>query len=314
MNITNRDILKNWFIKGAKPLASQFAVWIDSFVHKEDNIPASKVEGLQAVLDAKADKEALDNTNGTVQGLRDDFDTATDDLSAGLSGKEDKNKKGVAGGYAELDSAGKVPSAQLPAFMDDVIELTCVVTANPGSGMTVGAKYYNSTTKKIFTANSATSGTVSDPESDKVYVNMTDNKTYRWSGSDMVIIGSDLALGETESTAYRGDRGKTAYNHSQATGNPHGATATDVGAAPSSHVGSGGTTQHPLATDSAPGFSSRDFTATEKTKLSGIAEGATKVTVEDSFTSDSTTNAPSAARVKALYDELTSLYDALTWG
>lgn len=38
-----------------------------------------------------------------------------------------------------------------------------------------------------------------------------------------------LALGETSSTAYRGDRGKTAYDHSQTTGNPHGTTAADVG-------------------------------------------------------------------------------------
>ena len=40
--------------------------------------------------------------------------------------------------------------------------------------------------------------------------------------------GNDLALGETSSTAYRGDRGKTAYDHSQATGNPHGAAVADI--------------------------------------------------------------------------------------
>ena len=42
-------------------------------------------------------------------------------------------------------------------------------------------------------------------------------------------MSSNLALGETESTAYRGDRGKTAYDHSQATGNPHGTTKSDIG-------------------------------------------------------------------------------------
>lgn len=42
--------------------------------------------------------------------------------------------------------------------------------------------------------------------------------------------GSGLSLGETNTTAYRGDRGKTAYDHSQlTTGNPHGVTKTDVG-------------------------------------------------------------------------------------
>ena len=46
-----------------------------------------------------------------------------------------------------------------------------------------------------------------------------------------------VALGETSSTAYRGDRGKTAYDHSQVvTGNPHGTTAADVGAAAASHT------------------------------------------------------------------------------
>ncbi len=51
---------------------------------------------------------------------------------------------------------------------------------------------------------------------------------------DYESLGGGLALGETSSTAYRGDRGKTAYDHSQVvTGNPHGTTAADVGADPS---------------------------------------------------------------------------------
>ena len=41
--------------------------------------------------------------------------------------------------------------------------------------------------------------------------------------------GSGLALGETSSTAYRGDRGKIAYDHSQTIGNPHGTTKNDIG-------------------------------------------------------------------------------------
>lgn len=43
-------------------------------------------------------------------------------------------------------------------------------------------------------------------------------------GSD----SSALALGETSTTAYRGDRGKTAYDHSQATGNPHSTAIGDI--------------------------------------------------------------------------------------
>jgi hypothetical protein len=225
-----------------------------------------------------------------------DGTTGTIDFSAELLAKLNTSLKGAANGLAELGADGKVPASQLPAFVDDVIDLVNIVTANPTSGMTAGQKYYNSTSKKIFTATSATAGTESAPVADAVYVNVATNKTYRWSGSDLVVIGSDLALGETDATAYRGDRGKAAYDHSQATGNPHGTTAAQVSAAPSSHVGAGGIGQHPLGNGTTPGFSTNDYTATEKTKLAGLAN----TTVENALTSDSTTNALSAAQGKAL--------------
>ena len=68
------------------------------------------------------------------------------------------------------------------------------------------------------------------PESGKVYMDAETNITYRWSGHSYAPIGSDLALGETQSTAYRGDRGKIAYDHSMTkAGNPHGTKAADIG-------------------------------------------------------------------------------------
>lgn len=94
---------------------------------------------------------------------------------------------------------GKVPASQLPSYVDDVLEYANLA-AFPGTG-----------------------------ETGKIYVAIDTNKTYRWSGSAYVEISASLALGETSSTAYRGDRGKTAYDHSQATGNPHGTTKADVG-------------------------------------------------------------------------------------
>lgn len=110
------------------------------------------------------------------------------------------NLKGAANGLAELDSDGKVPAAQLPSYVDDVLEYSSL-SAFPSKG-----------------------------ESGKIYVDTSTNLTYRWSGSGYVIISSSLALGETSSTAYRGDRGKTAYDHSQKTsGNPHKVTKSDVG-------------------------------------------------------------------------------------
>lgn len=100
-----------------------------------------------------------------------------------ISGKLDSSLKGAANGLAELDAQGKVPSSQLPSYVDDVIE-------------------YNGQSAFPVTG-----------ETGKVYVDTSTNKTYRWSGSAYVIIASDLALGETSSTAYRGDYGASAYAH-----------------------------------------------------------------------------------------------------
>lgn len=114
------------------------------------------------------------------------------------------SQKGAASGVAELDSTGRVPSSQLPSYVDDVLEFTNRA-AFPATG-----------------------------EDGKIYIAEDTNLQYRWSGSQYVKISPSLALGETSSTAYRGDRGKTAYDHSQiTTGNPHGTTAADVGARPS---------------------------------------------------------------------------------
>ncbi len=98
---------------------------------------------------------------------------------------------------------GKIPASQLPSFVDDVVE-------------------YN--TKAYFPILG---------EAGKIYVDTSTNLTYRWSGSTYAEISPSLALGETQSTAFRGDLGKEAFEHSQETGNPHGATAADIGARPS---------------------------------------------------------------------------------
>lgn len=108
------------------------------------------------------------------------LETKTEDLK---NSKLDASLKGVANGVAELDANGKVLTSQLPSFVDDVIEAENFA-ALPNEG-----------------------------ETGKIYVTLDDNKTYRWSGSTYVEISASLALGETDSTAYRGDRGKVAYDH-----------------------------------------------------------------------------------------------------
>ncbi len=110
------------------------------------------------------------------------------------------SEKGSVGGVAELDSSGHVPSSQLPSYVDDVLEYPSI-TDFPIPG-----------------------------ESGKIYLAIDTNLFYRWGGTTYGPTNPSLALGETSSTAYRGDRGKAAYDHSQTTsGNPHNVSASDVG-------------------------------------------------------------------------------------
>ena len=125
-------------------------------------------------------------------------------------------KKNAANGLVVLDGSAKLPANVLPAGYDNVDMLVAFVTANPTTGMTIGQKWYNSTTKKIFTATSATSGSETVPDgNEKIYINIVLNKSYRWTGSEMVVVGdgSGIALGTTASTAFRGDYGNTLYTN-----------------------------------------------------------------------------------------------------
>lgn len=121
------------------------------------------------------------------------------------------NQKGIAGGVAELDSGGKVPANQLPSFVDDVLEGTYV--SNTVFKNQQGVAFPN--------------------ESGKIYVDIsaTVNKgNWRWTGTQYTKIEQGgIVLGETSDTAYRGDRGKLAYEHTLKVDNPHQVTASQVG-------------------------------------------------------------------------------------
>lgn len=116
------------------------------------------------------------------------------------------------GGVVLLDDDTLIPSRFLPSYVDDVIDLLGgIVESTPTSGMTAGYKYYVTSTKKIFTASSATSGITSDPISDVIYVVPDDiNGTimYRWSGTTLVeIANGGIVIGTTTGTAFDGARG-----------------------------------------------------------------------------------------------------------
>lgn len=181
-------------------------------------IPKSKIDtsidGTETAHDAvpsvgatvtyvKSQRTAIDGSINSVSGRVTTLETWKNGIG----------NKGAANGVAGLDSTGKVPSTQLPSYVDDVIDLINFVSSNPTSGMTIGNKYYNTTSKKIFTATSTSAGVESTPEAGKIYINIATNKTYRWSGSTMAEISASLALGTTSTTAFRGDYGNTLYTN-----------------------------------------------------------------------------------------------------
>lgn len=127
-------------------------------------------------------------------------------------------------------------SEYMPSYVDDVLEFTNTVAApTVGTGSAgEGSEVYYDTTNKVFVwKNSSGSyfangldgdnyGTAAakgrTPYGGKIFVNKGNNKTYRWSGSDLVVISETLALGNSSGTAFRGDLGKTAYDHAVAKG------------------------------------------------------------------------------------------------
>lgn len=125
-------------------------------------------------------------------------------LGAGDVGAIPSSAKGAKNGVASLDANGLVPSSQLPSYVDDVLE------------------GYIASDAKNFYKDSSKSSAYS-PETGKIYVDLTNNKTYRWSGTTYVVISETLALGTTSSTAFRGDLGQTAYDHSQSAHAPSNA-------------------------------------------------------------------------------------------
>lgn len=144
-------------------------------------------------LDDKIDKEIADR-EAEIDRIENKFDGVTDALEDALQKEIEDRKagdttitnslnafistKGQPGGLAELDSTGKVPAAQLPSYVDDVLEFS---------------------TKAQFPQTG---------ETGKIYVAKDTNLTYRWTGTQYLEISQSLALGETSSTAYPGDKGK----------------------------------------------------------------------------------------------------------
>lgn len=184
---------------------------------------AAKVETLNTTKEAKANKKqdltsnspddypSVPAVKAELQGLEGAMQDYTDGQ---LDNYIPLSQKGANGGVAELDGNGTVPASQLPSYVDDVIEgnVTGVPTGDSYPGF---------------------EDTESNPvagESGKIYSDIVSGKMYRWTGTLFAQVNGGLVLGETSTTAYRGDRGKEAYEHSNVTtGNPHNVTKGQLG-------------------------------------------------------------------------------------
>lgn len=148
---------------------------------------ASGAVKLATVADVEKQNDSLDNTSDSPKAV-----------TPNTLWRYLKSIKGSNNGIASLDETGKVPSAQLPSYVDDVLEF-----ANKASFPTTG-------------------------EGSKIYVDLATNKTYRWGGSTYVEVSSPLAIGETTGTAYDGGKGKANADAISALRTRVGTAETDI--------------------------------------------------------------------------------------
>ena len=251
-------------------------------------VAADVTENKQSISQIRTQINTIGGTVNTltsdVSGLKTRMTTAEGNITA------INNSKGQANGIATLDASGRVPSSQLPGYVDDVVEFNAMVsdvTITPQSSskkstdvgcMVVYDSDHNTfllavskvsltdsnaddwglvlrPTRTLFTpapsivggdlgtptisigdywqiednvaildhtmftyynnwgdADKFGTGTANGrvPEAGKIYTSTSDNKTYRWGGSNLVIIGNDLSLGYTANSAFPGDEGKAA--------------------------------------------------------------------------------------------------------
>lgn len=171
--------------------------------------------------------------------------------------------RGTAGCVATLDAEGHIPSSQLPSYVDDILEGT--LSTFPATG-----------------------------EAGKIYVDTSTNISYRWSGSQYTKVASDLSLGETSATAYRGDYGAQAYSWAY---DAYTHAVTNKGIAKASGL-------YKITTNSEGHITAA--TAVEKSDITGLGIPGSDTTYEIDGTYDAFTN--KVATVSTVADAVSGLY------
>jgi hypothetical protein len=147
MAVVDRNTLKQWFVKGAKPIASQFAAWIDSFWHKDDMIPPDRVEGLQEVVDELTERcndatdsatAAADTANAAAQAAnaaKAAADTATTQANAAKAAAETATTNANNATVSAVASANAAGQAAVEAGAAKAEAIEAAAIANTASAL-----------------------------------------------------------------------------------------------------------------------------------------------------------------------------------
>ena len=202
----------------------------------QDNV--SEIENKNKAQDTNL--TTLGNSVNTLQGKVNTAQNTADNATAranevGSQLNDFKETKGENDGIAPLDGQGKIPTRHLPAYVDDVVDFYgmasegisvenerveknstdegCRVVYDKEHSCFVlmveaeePALYYNDWLDADLFGNAKADGR--EPAQGKVFLSQEDGRSYRWSGTKLAAIGSDLALGHTASTAFPGNEGE----------------------------------------------------------------------------------------------------------
>jgi chromosome segregation ATPase len=172
-NTTNKDDIKA--LKADKVDKKEgYSLVLDTQISKLEGL-STQTEINNSISEAASTASAnLATAKGELQGKIEANTTSINAVSGRVATLEGKK-------FVELGTDDLIPASVLPSYVDDVLEYASL---------------------------SALESATNAKESGKIYVTLDTNKTYRWSGSAYVEISASIALGETSSTAYAGDKGK----------------------------------------------------------------------------------------------------------
>lgn len=212
--------MSNKFItqEGLKELATLQKGYIDENGDKLDSkikAETERAKGIEGELEGKIEAE-----NQRAIKKEEELDSAIDAEAQRAQQIEEELQQKV-DNTPQLED-GLIPNHYLPSYVDDVIDFEKEVSGanwkEQAAGVEIGKlvwcsasstnaeEFYHKFVKNVDGTQDNLEAI--DPEAGKIYINNTNNNTYRWSGVNLVEISKSLAIGETSSTAFAGNRGK----------------------------------------------------------------------------------------------------------